>query len=78
MLRKAIGMYGRLEQILSDHGSTFYAIESDEREKRLTEFEKFLRLSGSAFKFFEHSIHNSYADDCFIQIHSDVYAFNVN
>jgi len=42
VLRKAIGMYGRSEQILSDHGTTFYALESDEREKGLTEFEKFL------------------------------------
>jgi hypothetical protein len=57
VLRKAIGMYGRPEQILSDLRSTFYAIESDEREKGLTEFEKFLRLSGSAFKFFEHSLY---------------------
>jgi len=36
VLRKAIGMYGRPEQILSDHGSTFYAIESDEMDKGLT------------------------------------------
>ena len=39
---KAISMYGKPEEILSYHGSTFYAIESDEREKGLTDFEKFL------------------------------------
>ena len=42
VLRKAIGMYGRPGQILSDHGSTFYALETDERDKGLTDFEKFL------------------------------------
>ena len=42
MLRKAIEKYGKPEEILSDHGTTFYAIESDEREKGLTDFEKFL------------------------------------
>jgi len=41
-LMKAISIYGKPEQILSDHGTTFYAIESDEREKGLTDFEKFL------------------------------------
>jgi len=35
-------MHGRPEQILSDHGTTFYALETDERDKGLTEFEKFL------------------------------------
>jgi len=35
-------MYGRLEQILSDHGTTFYAVESIRRERGLREFEKFL------------------------------------
>jgi len=33
VLMKAISMYDRPEQILLDHGTTFYAIESDEREK---------------------------------------------
>jgi len=42
MLMKAISMYGKPEEILSDHGTTFYAVESDEREKGLTDFEKFL------------------------------------
>ena len=42
VLMKAINMYGKPEEILSDHGTTFYAIESDEREKGLTDFEKFL------------------------------------
>ena len=39
VLKKAIE---NPEEILSDHGTTFYAVESDEREKGLTEFEKFL------------------------------------
>jgi len=42
VLMKAISMYGKPEEILSDHGTTFYAVESDEREKGLLEFEKFL------------------------------------
>jgi transposase InsO family protein len=42
VLKKAIEKYGKPEEILSDHGTTFYAVESDEREKGLTEFEKFL------------------------------------
>ncbi|MGC9075815.1 MAG: hypothetical protein ACP5HT_00985 [Conexivisphaera sp.] len=33
---------GRPEEILSDHGSTFYAVEADGRERGLTEFEGFL------------------------------------
>jgi len=42
VLKKAISMYGKPEEILSDHGTTFYALESDKREKRLTDFEKLL------------------------------------
>ena len=42
MLKKAIEKYGKLEEILSDHGTAFYALESDEREKGLTDFEKLL------------------------------------
>ena len=42
VLKKAIEKYGKPEQVLSDHGTTFYGVESDEREKRLTDFEKFL------------------------------------
>ena len=42
VLRKAIEKYGKPDEILTDHGTTFYAIESDERDKGLTEFEKFL------------------------------------
>jgi Integrase core domain. len=43
VLRKAIEKYGKPEEILSDHGTTtFYAVESDERDKGLTDFEKFL------------------------------------
>jgi len=41
-LKKAIEKYGKPEEILSDHGTTFYAVESDERDKGLTDFEKFL------------------------------------
>ena len=33
VLRKAIEKYGKPEQILLDHGTTFYAVESDERDK---------------------------------------------
>jgi len=33
VLRKAIEKYGKPEEILSDHGTTFYAIEADEMEK---------------------------------------------
>jgi len=40
VLRKAIKKYGKPEGILSNHGTTFYVIESDKREKGLTEFEK--------------------------------------
>ena len=42
VLRKAIGMYGKPEEILSDHGTTFYGVEADERDKGLTDFEKLL------------------------------------
>ena len=42
VLDRAIGKYGRPKSILSDHGSTFYAVESVAREKGLTEFEKYL------------------------------------
>ncbi|MDG7051053.1 MAG: transposase [Nitrososphaerota archaeon] len=42
VLRRSIAAYGKPEQIISDHGSTFYAVESVRREKGLTEFEKFL------------------------------------
>lgn len=42
ILKKAIEKYGKPEQILSDHGTTFYGVEADEREKGLTEFEEFL------------------------------------
>jgi len=38
-LKKAIEKYGKPEEILSDHGTTFYGVEADEREKG---FEKFL------------------------------------
>ena len=68
VLMKAISMYGKPEEILSDHVTTFYAIESDERDKGLTEFEKFLikekitlivgrvdhpQTNGKAEKFFD-------------------------
>jgi len=42
VLGRAISKYGKPRAILSDHGSTFYAIESVAREKGLTEFEKYL------------------------------------
>ncbi|MDG7044692.1 MAG: transposase [Nitrososphaerota archaeon] len=42
VLKEAIARYGRPDVMLSDHGSTFYAIESVAREKGLSEFEKYL------------------------------------
>jgi putative transposase len=42
VLDRAIKRYGRPKSILSDHGSTFYGVESVAREKGLTEFEKYL------------------------------------
>jgi putative transposase len=42
VLDRAIKRYGRPRAVLSDHGSTFYAIESVAREKGLTAFEKYL------------------------------------
>ena len=41
-MKKAIEKYGKPEEILSDHVTTFYAVESDERDKGLTDFEKCL------------------------------------
>ncbi|MHB8565627.1 MAG: hypothetical protein ACYC7D_04850 [Nitrososphaerales archaeon] len=41
-LESAIKEYGKPASILSDHGSTFYAVESERREKGMTEFEKCL------------------------------------
>ncbi|MBI2648676.1 MAG: hypothetical protein HYW93_03370 [Thaumarchaeota archaeon] len=42
VLERAIKRYGKPRSVLSDHGSTFYAVESVAREKGLTEFEKYL------------------------------------
>ena len=42
VLDRAIREHGRPKSILSDHGSTFYAVEAREREKGLTEFERYL------------------------------------
>ena len=42
VLDGAIKKYGKPKSVLSDHGSTFYAVESLAREKGLTEFEKYL------------------------------------
>ncbi len=42
VLDRAIKRYGKPRSVLSDHGSTFYAVESVAREKGLTEFEKYL------------------------------------
>jgi putative transposase len=41
-LEDAIIEHGKPASILSDHGATFYAVESDTREKGTTEFEKCL------------------------------------
>ena len=40
ILDRAINKYGTPRAILSDHGTTIYAVESVAREKGLTEFEK--------------------------------------
>ena len=45
----AIKKYGKPKSILSDHGSTFYAVESVAREKGLTGFEKHLLKSKITF-----------------------------
>jgi len=42
VLNAAIRKHGKPKSILSDHGTTFYAVESVAREKGLTEFEKYL------------------------------------
>jgi putative transposase len=42
VLDGAIKKYGKPRSMLSDHGSTFYAIESQAREKGMTVFEKYL------------------------------------
>ena len=41
-LEDALKEHGKPASILSDHGSTFYAVESERREKGMTEFEKCL------------------------------------
>jgi len=42
VLDRAIKKYDKPKSILSDHGSTFCGVESKERERGLTEFEKYL------------------------------------
>ncbi len=49
VLKMAIEKYGKPEQILSDHGTTFYAVETGQKEKGFTEFEKFLMKEKIAF-----------------------------
>ena len=39
-LESAIKEHGKPASILSDHGTTFYSMESERREKGMTEFEK--------------------------------------
>jgi putative transposase len=41
-LERAIEEHGQPASILSDHGTTFYSMESERREKGMTEFEKCL------------------------------------
>ena len=41
-LEDAIKKHGKPASILSDHGTTFYSMESERREKGMTEFEKCL------------------------------------
>ncbi len=42
VLERAVKKYGKPASILSDRGSQFYAVESEERERGATEFEKAL------------------------------------
>jgi putative transposase len=42
VLYEAIEKYGKPRAVLSDHGSTFHAVESETREKGLTKFERYL------------------------------------
>lgn len=42
VLDGAIEKYGKPRSILSDHGTTFYSMEREAREKGLTAFEKYL------------------------------------
>ena len=49
VLDGAIKKYGKPKAVLSDHGSTFYAVESVAREKGLTAFEKYLLKSRIRF-----------------------------
>ena len=49
VLDGAVKKYGRPRSMLSDHGSTFYAVESVAREKGMTEFEKYLLKSKIKF-----------------------------
>src|SRR2546425_13058723 len=42
ILERAIKKHGRPASILSDRGSQFYAVESEEKERGATEFEKAL------------------------------------
>jgi putative transposase len=42
VLDRAIKRHSKPKSVLSDHGSTFYAVESVAREKGLTEFERYL------------------------------------
>jgi len=42
VLDNAIAKHGKPASIISDHGSQFYAVESDKRDKGLTEFEIYL------------------------------------
>lgn len=42
VLERAIKKYGRPASVLSDRGAQFYAVESEERQKGITEFEKAL------------------------------------
>ncbi|MHB8566433.1 MAG: integrase core domain-containing protein [Nitrososphaerales archaeon] len=41
-LENALREHGKPASILSDHGTTFYSMESERREKGMTEFEKCL------------------------------------
>ena len=42
VLDRAIKEHGKPKLVISDHGGTFYAVEAEDREKGLTEFERYL------------------------------------
>jgi putative transposase len=46
VLKRAIAKYGKPKEILTDHGSQFYANEGERKEKGISRFEAFLAEQG--------------------------------